>query len=505
MLLPTRLVHISRDDPSELKLCLTQGMRGQYVAVSYAWGDGGSFKTTSDSIDTRRSGFRTGELPKTLQDAVTIAHKMGFEWIWIDQLCILQGDSDDWSLESSRMAQIYSKSAFTICADSTNSTNETVFKQRTVLQSTSFGSDSAMCLQTLCQPWDSITQHPLYRRGWAFQERLLSARNLHFFQSQIVWECNMTTYLEEGRGRQTNPEIHITKQAFTRYIHQKRDDDRNLTEIEIISRIGAWNSILQEMAVRYLTIRSDKLPAMSGLASALQQPELGEYLAGVWSYNPFLSMAWFPRWPQNPPEIYQSPSWSCAWTVHQIVWYDDTWRVGDDACSPEPNSDWKLWSERHGPRLIHHDIQSKDLDPKGEVLEGSSLTITGHCRPIYVADIPDSDFDHNFDEVAQAVRGVNQPGHRICMDERIKNCDAVCSFAADLSDVDGKYDRGNVREYLCVQIVRERKERWQKPKTIGLVLDRAKDSTEEAFRRVGLTDFDEAVNDAWVQKILKLL
>lgn len=506
MPLPTRLIHISRDDPSHLKLCLTGGLRGRYVTLSYSWGQGNSFKTTSESIDALRAGFGTAELPKTLQDSIAIAHKMGFEWIWIDQLCILQDNLDDWSRESSRMAQVYSKSAFTICANLSSSSDEGIFQERTVLQSHSFERDSAMCLQTLCQPWADITQHPLYRRGWAFQERLLSARNLHFFRSHIAWECNVTLYFEESRGRQSNPASHFAKHIFTKFYHQQLDSSTNPSEVDIINRIGAWSAVLQEMAVRELTYRSDKLPAISGLASALQIPEMGEYLAGVWSFNPFISMAWFPRWPQDRPSIYQTPSWSCAWTRHQIVWYYDTWRGGDDQPSSETMSDWQLWNDRHGPRLLHHNIILKDLDPKGEVLEGSSLTMTGHCRPIYVAHVPGSNFDHNFHEVGWATGSINNPGHRICIDQRVCHCDHVCSFAAGLPDVDREYDRESVREYLCVQIVRERKERWQKPKIIGLVLERVEEeSTEEAFRRVGLTDFDEAGDGAWVQKTLKLI
>jgi hypothetical protein len=68
---------------------------------------------------------------------------------------------------------------------------------------------------------------------------------------------------------------------FTAYYHQKPSINANLTEIDIIHRLGKWNSILQEMAVRELSLRSDKLPAISGLATALQIPEMGEYLAGV--------------------------------------------------------------------------------------------------------------------------------------------------------------------------------------------------------------------------------
>ncbi|KAI4612449.1 hypothetical protein J4E80_007182 [Alternaria sp. BMP 0032] len=145
-----------------------------------------------------------------------------------------------------------------------------------------------------------------------------------------------------------------------------------------------------------------------------------------------------------------------------------------------------------------------DEDRKGRVQEGSSLTMVGHCRSIYVASLPDSDFDHNAWDVTGAIGKRNEPGHRVCMDERLGSCDDVCSFAADFPGVDQQYDRENVREYLCVQIVRERKEREKNPKIIGLVLEKVKDSDEEAFRRVGLTDFDVA-DGVWVRKTLKLL
>ena len=499
--LPTRLVHIPRDDPSQLKLCLTRKKQGRYVALSYSWGTGNTYKTTAKSIDRLRSGFRTADLPKTLQHAVTIAHKMDFEWIWINQLCILQDSNEDWSLESSRMAEVYGNSAFTICADSSSSTEDGIFHDRTVLQSHPFGPDFAMCLQTICTPWSDMVNHPLYHRGWAFQERVLSARNLHFLQSQIAWECNTTLYLEEGRGRHSNPASHFPKHMFTKFYHQRGDVDPNPTEFDIITRMGAWNSILQEMAVRQLTNGTDKLPSISGLAAAVETPEMGEYLAGVWAHNPFISMAWFPRYPQKQPKVYGSPSWSCRWTDLQIVWYYDTW-LGSDDKSTDVISDWTLWNDRYGPRLEHHNIIHMNEDKKGRVKEGSSLTMTGHCRSIYVANLPHSNFDHNFNEVMWAIGEINNSAHSVCMDERLG--DDVCSFTADFASVDQQYDRENVREYLCVQIVRERKERGKNPKIIGLVLERVKDSAEEAFRRVGLTDFDVA-EGAWARKTLKLL
>lgn len=221
-------------------------------------------------------------LPVTLRDAVRLVHSMGFEWIWIDSLCIQQDDFKDWSRESSRMAQVYGNAAFTICADSTRSTDDGIFRARNSLHSHPFGPNSAFCLQLLCEPWGSMPSHPLYWRGWAFQERILSSRNLHFLSDQIAWDCNTTLYMEEFRGRQSRPDEHFAKNIFTKYYHQKQmEAAKKPTDERLFARIGAWNSIVQEMAVRELTFESDKLPAVSGLASALQTPDLGAYFAGV--------------------------------------------------------------------------------------------------------------------------------------------------------------------------------------------------------------------------------
>lgn len=505
VILPSRLVHISRDDPNELKLCITKGMHGEYVTLSYCWGEGTFFKTVANNIDGLLRGFHASELPKTLHEAVQISHKMGFEWIWIDSLCIQQDDIDDWSRESSLMGKVYGNSAFTICADSTSSTDDGIFKQRAVVQSHTFGPQSSYRFQTVGQPWGDITEQALYRRGWAFQERLLSTRNLHFFESQMSWECNTTMHMEDFRNRQTYPAKHFAKHMFTKYYHQSRiETSGKPSEMDIYGRIGAWNAILQEMSVRELTFRSDKLPAISGLASAIQIEEMGKYFAGVWSYNPFLSMAWFPRFPQIPTDIYLAPSWSSAWTRWQLVWHDDTWDEDLDPDS-EQIADWRAWNTACGPRLVEHNMVHKGLDPKGEVLEGSSLTMTGYCRQIYVVEIPDTDADDNFEEVASRTGRENYLGSKVFMDYKTDNWNSMLSFEHDFADQDNEVQKDNVKEYLCVQIARERKKKDYHPKTLGLLLEPVANEGEITFKRAGLVALDELDSGQWAQKTLRLV
>ncbi|KAI8311275.1 hypothetical protein K4K61_012376 [Colletotrichum sp. SAR11_59] len=60
--------------------------------------------------------MRTSSLPPTFREAVYVARGMGFSHIWIDSLCIIQDDKEDWKAEARRMAIIYDNATCTIVA-----------------------------------------------------------------------------------------------------------------------------------------------------------------------------------------------------------------------------------------------------------------------------------------------------------------------------------------------------------------------------------------------------
>ncbi|KAF1816274.1 HET-domain-containing protein [Eremomyces bilateralis CBS 781.70] len=94
------------------------------------------------------SGFRASILPKTLRDAVHVARKFGLEWIWVDALCIIQGDTTDWNWESSKMASIYENSALTICADLASDTDTGILLPRDLKVSNRFGANEELLSST---------------------------------------------------------------------------------------------------------------------------------------------------------------------------------------------------------------------------------------------------------------------------------------------------------------------------------------------------------------------
>ena len=75
-----------------------------------------SGKTTSKTLQLHREGIDYALLPRTLREAIAVTQSLGLPFMWIDALCIIQGDKDDWKRESLTMFQVYSQAAVTIAA-----------------------------------------------------------------------------------------------------------------------------------------------------------------------------------------------------------------------------------------------------------------------------------------------------------------------------------------------------------------------------------------------------
>lgn len=93
-----------------------------YVALSYCWGSLEDVaikhgRTTVDNLATRKAQpFSTTELPATIRDAVTLTRGCGLRYIWVDSVCIIQENTDDWLAEAHQMHEVYANAHFTLCA-----------------------------------------------------------------------------------------------------------------------------------------------------------------------------------------------------------------------------------------------------------------------------------------------------------------------------------------------------------------------------------------------------
>lgn len=93
--LPTRLLDVGRTAEDLIKLVEPEaGTIGKFASLSYCWG-------SSLTVSTTQS--------QTFQDAIRITRHIGLRYLWIDSLCILQDDEDDWARESARMSDTFSR------------------------------------------------------------------------------------------------------------------------------------------------------------------------------------------------------------------------------------------------------------------------------------------------------------------------------------------------------------------------------------------------------------
>jgi hypothetical protein len=61
-----------------------------------------------------------------------IARYLDFDYIWIDCLCIVQDDREDWNREAASMADVYSEAVLTIAASRSRDCSDSFLSDRNV-------------------------------------------------------------------------------------------------------------------------------------------------------------------------------------------------------------------------------------------------------------------------------------------------------------------------------------------------------------------------------------
>ncbi|KAH6697289.1 hypothetical protein F5X68DRAFT_238664 [Plectosphaerella plurivora] len=186
--LPTRLV-----DGEDMRT-------SAYFALSHCWGHGPRFCLLKGNLDDFRQTIREKDLPKSFQDAVTVTRGLTYRYLWIDSLCIIQDDDDDWKREAGRMQEVFSNALCVLAASSASSSAQGFLHPPRP-------SRKSVCLES--QPGrktyisrfidnfqTDVEDAVLNTRGWVLQERALARRTIHFTTTQTYFECGMGVYCE---------------------------------------------------------------------------------------------------------------------------------------------------------------------------------------------------------------------------------------------------------------------------------------------------------------------
>lgn len=97
---PSRLLRIVCDATIFRLICTLQTTKYEYVALSHRWGNIlQPVLTLNANLEERMRGISIETLPATFRDAIRVTKSLGYEYIWIDSLCIVQDDKVDWERE----------------------------------------------------------------------------------------------------------------------------------------------------------------------------------------------------------------------------------------------------------------------------------------------------------------------------------------------------------------------------------------------------------------------
>ncbi|KAG9248272.1 hypothetical protein BJ878DRAFT_413137 [Calycina marina] len=105
---PARLIRIINH--SKVFLCHVEGPLKRYTTVSYCWSRGEILNTTRANVTSMQTAIDWDKLLKAVQDVISLTWKLDVSYIWIDSLCIIQDDREDWIPESRKMSGVKSHS-----------------------------------------------------------------------------------------------------------------------------------------------------------------------------------------------------------------------------------------------------------------------------------------------------------------------------------------------------------------------------------------------------------
>ncbi|KAK4995442.1 hypothetical protein LTR66_004741 [Elasticomyces elasticus] len=331
MPLPMRVIDVGDASRSPF-LYITKGKAGRWTALSYCWGDDSTPKDrlTKDTFDGLKRGRPLSDFPRTHQDAIIITRALGLKYLWIDALCIFQDLDDDWTLEASKMSEIYTNAALVIAA-------------------TASTSDSR---------WAS--------RGWTMQEHLLASRTLSYTRDQMHWECTTCEALEAGPvneqstvGKNNATTFQELKRPF---LHRSQKPGAGIDQIPTARPYELWYHIVTRYSRRSLFSVNDRLPAIAGLTKYIQSSTGDDYCAGLWRADLIMGLLWRSL---GKKEVnahgYIGPSWSWVSLDSDLV-------------------RWGLRNLTNIEKLAR--IENVDVNPVspeaiyGRVQEGGKLSIT---------------------------------------------------------------------------------------------------------------------------------
>jgi hypothetical protein len=285
----------------------------RYAALSYCWGSASHAATQTvtkrTTLGQRQRGISDSELTAVIRDTVKVCRVIGLHYLWVDALCIIQGDRADWEAESATMAQIYGSAYVTICSLMSSNCHEGFLnRHRQFDESVQVPFTSSLdpnikgsftirppLFNGLCSTneGDFPTQNPYsahmalrhstwIQRGWTFQELKMSNMLLCFSHLRTHLISSGKVFTDTGGAN---------SQENARYNREIAPNPFQPPD-PLFSLYSEWMQLVEDYSDRLFTARGDVFYALAGLALSFSQALGDTYQAGLWQGNLCYGLLW---------------------------------------------------------------------------------------------------------------------------------------------------------------------------------------------------------------------
>lgn len=359
-----------------------------YVTLSYTWG--GVDQSALPLLRKRtlvsyESSIEVDRLPLLFRDVIDVAKRLGYQYLWIDALCIVQDDEKEKAGEVMRMDQIYDGADLNIVAAGAKDCHSSLFTQR----------DAALIRPIAVNfRWKQATKTVRDSPEWyGYQDEFLSANNQCYCVVCLQRRRNANSTIELPSADRVEPAESTTRAQESEYfifdadyvaeewqnvrvntrawVLQEELLSRRILHFgkhQLFWRCGSqqrcemfpfgmldmpafrestrlsssdersWYHHMQEYSTRSMTHEHDKLPAISGLARVFNHTINSRYLAGIWESSLKSNLLWHvadgyqgdgtlcKRRVYSDRNLYIAPSWSWASVSGKIDFPPNSYR-----------------------------------------------------------------------------------------------------------------------------------------------------------------------------------
>lgn len=340
----------------------------EFVALSYVWGNDYQLRLTSQTIREFRKRLPSDNnsamprLPRTIRDTMKVTRALGYRFLWVDALCIVQDSPDDLEIQLAQMDHIYGLAAVTIVARASKSSDSGLpgvsiprnwLNGENLTSMVNWGLHVG-CLEALDSEYEvyeekygELADKACYMwRGWTFQEQILSTRALEFNRRRLVFWCGRPLPVSEcgaASGRDMRDPHHfrsaIRKYKQTNGALPPDMDPKYPWKYDYMTRdmlLARWCTIRENFSTRHFTHLSDRRNAVLGTASMLRSvigdvdssghvtSQLGNELLWHMTLHPGWNPSQTPliSFSPNPVPAGMFPSWSWM-SLWPLTWSSD--------------------------------------------------------------------------------------------------------------------------------------------------------------------------------------